>query len=224
MSTLSLIFDACTPRPDVERGTTKDEQFAADLAQVVNGTAPDEYLKPAIFFAHSYPTRGMKELLKAVCKRLSGLGGEVAAIIRLHTQYGGGKTHCLIAVTNAVRGMHGVPNCAEFIDPALLPKGEVRVAALDGENSDPANGLTLEGDLRAYTLWGELAYRLAGVKAIAGSRKAIGTCALREPRLSVSCLATSRRSSCLMKSRSICERRSRLIPAQAGSSQRSYRP
>ena len=164
MSTLPLIFDACIPRADVEAGTTKDEQFAADLAQVVNGTAPREYLDPAVFFAHSYPTRGMKDLFKAVCTRISGIGGEVASIIRLHTQYGGGKTHCLIGLTHAVRGMEGVANISEFVDPALLPKGTVRVAALDGENSDPANGLTLEGDLRAYSLWGELAYRLAGVE------------------------------------------------------------
>ena len=49
-----------------------------------------------------------------------------------------------------------------FVDPALLPKGPVRVAALDGENSDPANGLTLEPGLRAKTLWGELAWQLGG--------------------------------------------------------------
>ncbi len=58
--------------------------------------------------------------------------------------------------------MKGVANIAEFVEPSLLPKTKVRVAALDGENSDPADGLTLEGDLRAYSLWGELAYRLAG--------------------------------------------------------------
>ena len=58
--------------------------------RVVNGTAPADYLEPKPFFAKSYPTRGMKELLKAVCPRLSGKGGEVSSIIRLGTQYGGG--------------------------------------------------------------------------------------------------------------------------------------
>lgn len=162
MSDLPFIYSTCRPRADVEAGTTKDEQFAADLAQVVRGTAPKEYADPATFFRHSYPTRGMKELLKAVCKRVSGTGGEVASVFRLQTQYGGVKTHLLIALTHAVRGMTGVANVKEYIDPALLPKGKVRVAALDGENTDPADGLTLEGDLRAYSLWGELAYRLAG--------------------------------------------------------------
>lgn len=164
MAELQTIFESCKPRADVEAGTTKDEQFAADLAQVVKGTAPKEYADAATFFRHSYPTRGMKDLLKTVCTRLSGKGGEIASIIRLDTQYGGGKTHCLIALTHAVRGMQGVENVADFVDPALLPQGDVRVAALDGENADPADGLTLEGDVRAYSLWGELAYRLAGLK------------------------------------------------------------
>src|SRR5436190_6682897 len=122
MTELPLIYATCKPRADVEAGTTKDEQFAADLAQVVRGTAPREYSDPATFFRHSYPTRGMKELLKAVCKRVSGLGGEVASIIRLQTPYGGGKTHAIIALVHAVRGMKGVANVSEFVDPALLPK------------------------------------------------------------------------------------------------------
>src|SRR5437660_8094556 len=139
MNTLPTIFQTCRPRADVEAGTTKDEQFAADLAQVVRGTAPREYSDPATFFRHSYPTRGMKALLKAVCKRISGIGGEVASIIRLQTKYGGGKTHGLIALVHAVRGMQGIANVAEFVDPSLLPKSKVRVPALDGENSDPAD-------------------------------------------------------------------------------------
>ena len=116
MTSLKSIFETCKPRADVEAGTTKDEQFAADLAQVVNGTAPKEYADAATFFRHSFPTRGMRDLLKAVCKRLSGKGGEIASIIRLDTQYGGGKTHGLIALTHAVRGMQGVENVHEFID------------------------------------------------------------------------------------------------------------
>jgi hypothetical protein len=35
------VFESCVPRPDVAAGTTRDEQFAADLAQVIRGTAPD---------------------------------------------------------------------------------------------------------------------------------------------------------------------------------------
>ena len=91
-------------------GTVRDDEFMADLSRVVNGTAPADYLDPAAFFAKSYPTRGIKELLKAVCLRLSGKGGEVSSIIRLGTQYGGGKTHALIALVHAVRGAKDVTN------------------------------------------------------------------------------------------------------------------
>jgi hypothetical protein len=86
----------------------------------------------------------------------------VASIFRLDTNYGGGKTHALIALTHATQGMGGVPNVGEFLDPALLPTGKVRIAAFDGENADPLNGRPLEPGLRAYTPWGEIAYSLAG--------------------------------------------------------------
>ena len=48
-----------------------------------------------------------------------------------------------IALVHAVRGMKGVPIPENFVDPAILPAGAIRIAALDGENADPANGLTL---------------------------------------------------------------------------------
>src|ERR1043165_8188364 len=86
---LPTIFSTCRPRADVLAGTVRDDEFMADLSRVVNGTAPADYLDPIAFFAKRYPTRGMKELLKAVCLRLSGKGGEVSSIIRLGTQYGG---------------------------------------------------------------------------------------------------------------------------------------
>jgi predicted AAA+ superfamily ATPase len=86
MSMPQTVFESCVPRPDVAAGTTKDEQFAADLAQVIRGTAPDEYRVPAVFFRNGYPTRGMKELHKAVCLPLSGQGGEVGSVFRLDTR------------------------------------------------------------------------------------------------------------------------------------------
>src|SRR5664279_5890900 len=122
---LPTIFDTCHPRADVLAGTIRDDEFMADLSRVVNGTAPVDYLDPAAFFAKSYPTRGMKELLKAVCLRLSGKGGEVSSIIRLGTQYGGGKTHSLIALVHAVNGMQGVANVSDFVDSAILPSGKI---------------------------------------------------------------------------------------------------
>jgi hypothetical protein len=120
----------------------------------------------------------MNELLKAVCQRLSGHGGEIGSVFWLDTQYGGGKTHGLIVLVQAVNGMAGVGDVAGFVDPALLPNGKVRVATLDGEKNDPADSLRLGDGLRAYSLWGDLAFRLAGgLRQPAGRER--GRCALR---------------------------------------------
>ncbi|MBE9018013.1 ATP-binding protein [Chroococcidiopsidales cyanobacterium LEGE 13417] len=158
---MKTLFEICSPRPDILKGDIRESDFAADLAQVINGTAPLEYALPNKFFANTHPTQGLKALLKIVCQRLQGLGG--SAVLRLDTQYGGGKTHSLIALTHAAQGMKGVENILEFIDPELVPTIAVRLAAFDGENADPLNGRPLGDGLRAYTPWGELAYGLAGV-------------------------------------------------------------
>ena len=160
--TIPAIFETCRPRPDVLKGAVAEADFAADLAQVIAGRGPVEYLDPARFFANTYPTRGLANLLVNVCRRLSGAGGEAAAIFRLDTSYGGGKTHGLIALAHAVRGVRGVADIAEFIDPSLLPDGHVRLAAFDGENADPANGRAMGDGVLAHTPWGEIAHGLAG--------------------------------------------------------------
>ena len=160
--TTPTIFETCRPRDDVLSGAMADADFAADLASVVTGTSSPAYHDPVRFFADTYPTRGLRNLLANVCRRLSGAGGEVAAIFRLDTAYGGGKTHGLIALAHAAKGLAEVPNVSEFLDAGLLPKGPVRVAAFDGENADPANGRRMGDGVLAYTPWGGIAYALAG--------------------------------------------------------------
>ncbi len=181
---MRTLFDLCTPRDDVLRGSVQESDFAADLAQVLRGEAPREYQDPATFFANTHPTNGIRRLADNVCRRLGDLGG-APAIFRLDTQYGGGKTHALIALTHVANGMAGVANVAEFVDPSIVPKVRVRVAAFDGENADPTNGRVLGGGTRAFTPWGELAYALAaaeGYRAVERSdreRRAPGAETLR---------------------------------------------
>ena len=170
--TVPTIFDLCVPRRDVLDGTSSDADFAADLSQVIRQSdVATEYTDPVRFFANTYPTRGLCSLLSNVCTRLSGRSGAVAAIFRLDTTFGGGKTHGLIALVHAARGMQGVANPAEFVDPSLLPSGTVKVAAFDGENADPANGRRMGDGVLAYTPWGELAYALGGVQGYERLRK-----------------------------------------------------
>ena len=158
--TIPTIFDTCQPRADILTGSVADADFAADLAQVIAGRASEEYGDAARFFARTWPTRGLRNLLANVCRRLSGTGGEAAAIFRLDTSYGGGKTHGLIALAHAVSGGADVAGIGEFVDPALLPAAPVRVAAFDGENADPANGRAMGEGVLAHTPWGEIAFAL----------------------------------------------------------------
>lgn len=160
--TVPTIFDSCRPRPDVLSGSVTEADFAADLAQVIVGEGRDDYVDPARFFANTYPTRGLRNLLANVCGRLGGAGGEAASIFRLDTSYGGGKSHGLIALCHAARSGVDVPGIAEFVDPELLPGGRVRIAAFDGENADPANGRRMDGGHLAFTPWGEIASALGG--------------------------------------------------------------
>jgi hypothetical protein len=183
--TLPLIFAACKPKEDVRSGTMADAEFAADLSMVLRGEAPAEYQKPELFFANTFPTRGLKNLLLNVCSRLSR-GSGVASIFRLDTSYGGGKTHGLIALVHAARSGRSVKGIEEFVDQDNLPGGDVKIAAFDGENADPANGRLMEAGLRAFTPWGELAYQLGGragyelVKPSDVARMAPGADTLRE--------------------------------------------
>ena len=151
------IFDICQPRPDVLVGRVADADFAADLASVIDGRPSAEYPEPAHFFANTYPTRGLRDSLANVCRRLSGLGGEAATIFRLDTTYGGRKTHGLIALVHAAAGMKGVADVGEFVEPGLLPAGGVRIAAFDGENADPANRRAMGDGVLARTPWDEIA-------------------------------------------------------------------
>lgn len=156
------LFTICEPRPDVLQGTLRESDFAADLSQVLKGEAPDEYKRPELFFANTYPTKGLKTILKLVSMRVLGLPEQVGAIFRLDTQFGGGKTHALIALAHAMQGKSGVAESDEFLETSLWPTAPIRIAAFDGENADPANGRKLSESIRAYTPWGELAYALAG--------------------------------------------------------------
>lgn len=85
--TAATVFETCHPRSDVLQGSVTEADFAADLAQVITGQGSQEYLEPARFFANTYPTRGLKDLLANVCRCLTGAGGEAAPRLTA----GGGK-------------------------------------------------------------------------------------------------------------------------------------
>lgn len=159
---LKPLTQACTPRADVLAGQFAAADFAARLEQVVSDpTGYADYGDPARFFALTYPTGGMKRLLTGVFGRLSDqdVPGAENPVVRFQTSFGGGKTHGLIAAYHVAKGFRPA---AEFFDNGFdvnqLP-GDMRVAALVGEQIDPVNGVDING-ITAYTLWGAIGAQL----------------------------------------------------------------
>jgi hypothetical protein len=156
---LKPITATCEPREDVLAGELSDQHFAAQLDAVVR--APDAYPvygDADAFFALTYPTAGLKELLRRVFGRLSGTSDGDSGVVRAETSFGGGKTHSLIAVHHLATGARPA-NVDEFIDTATVPD-DTRSVALVGDALDPVNGTEAPDGDRAVTLWGALAARL----------------------------------------------------------------
>ena len=159
------VFETCIPRPEVLSGELKEDIFAARLRDVMQGTADPVYGDPDIFFENTYPTTGLKELLKEALGRLTGIKPNSSPILRLETSFGGGKTHNLIALYHLVKNKVTNPRVKEFIDPSFIPIEPLsRVAGIVGTDMDVENGIN-HGEITTYTLWGEIAYQLGGHEA-----------------------------------------------------------
>ena len=173
------VFETCQPRPEVLSGALKEEIFAARLKDVIDGHAEDVYQDPARFFDNTYPTAGLRSLLQEALGRLSGLQPANNPVIRLETAFGGGKTHGLIALYHAARGRATAAMVGGMLDPALLPRpGQVCAVGVVGSDLDPSTGLYHPQDgVRTLTLWGELAYQLAGAEGYALAAQSERTCA-----------------------------------------------
>jgi predicted AAA+ superfamily ATPase len=161
--------DVIAPHPDVQSGRYLQAEFAADLAQVVAGTAEAEYQDPREFFRRTYVTPDMARLLRNALERLTGRGGE--PVIDLKTAFGGGKTHTLLALYHLVRAGERVadlPDIRRLLeDTGLESIPSACVAALVGTALSPTKAIRELDDLHVpvNTLWGEMAYQLGGSQA-----------------------------------------------------------
>ena len=124
----------------------------------MEGNASQEYADPVRFFASTYPTKGIRELLRQVLARLGGTNN--TSVFWLNTSFGGGKTHALIALLHAAQSPP--PEAvSEFVGKVPLSP-DAKIAVFDGQNADISNGHSLGDGIMAHTPWGEIAYRLAG--------------------------------------------------------------
>ena len=154
------------PHQDVATGEFQQAEFAADLSKVHNGSAPSEYRNPREFFARTYLTEGLSNLLIGAAKRLGLKGGD--PVVELQTNFGGGKTHSMLALYHMVGGTpaEDLPGLDQLLSRNdLNVPGKVNRAVLVGTSRGPQDIISVEGGRKIRTTWGELAWQLGGAKA-----------------------------------------------------------
>ena len=151
------------PHADVASGRFDQAEFAADLFEVYSNNADEEYQDPKAFFARTYLTHGLRDLLVGAARRLSEDGGD--PVIELQTNFGGGKTHSMIALYHLASGVPAkdLPGVGEALSEAgvSLPS-EINRAVLVGQMISPSAPQQVVKGIELRTLWGHLAYQLGG--------------------------------------------------------------
>ncbi len=167
-STLKPWREIATPHADVASGRYQQAEFAADLWQVHLGQGSDEYRKPQEFFRRTYLTESLKRLLVGGVQRISGKGGD--PVVQLQTNFGGGKTHSMLALYHLFSGAN--PSELAGVDAVMADAGvkslpKAKRVVLVGNKISPGNPITKPDGTIVCTLWGELAYQLGGKNAFA---------------------------------------------------------
>lgn len=160
--------EVVTPHADVASGRYQQAEFAADLWQVHLGEGSDEYRKPQEFFRRTFLTESLKQLLISGVQRISGKGGD--PVVQLQTNFGGGKTHSMLALYHLFSGV--APGELPGVDEVMAAAGVTKLpkanrVVLVGNKISPGNPVKKADGTVVRTLWGELAYQLGGKKAFA---------------------------------------------------------
>ena len=155
--------EVVTPHPDVASGRYQQAEFAADLHQVWRDEASDEYGKPVEFFRRTFLPDGLRQLLLNAVRRFRKEGGD--PVVELQTNFGGGKTHSMIALYHLAAGYppHELPGVEAMLAEADLGAPPVaNTAVLVGQMVSPGGIYDKGGGVTVRTLWGELAWQLGG--------------------------------------------------------------
>ena len=179
--------EAIDLNPDVKKESGQAE-YRADLQKVGKGAANSIYSDPIQFFKRTYISAGLRELLVNSLKRWNGKGGD--PVVQTKIGFGGGKTHSLIALRHLATNPEELLSHGESSKPALARMTreireiveaaelndetlhECKVAVLAGTYlSTTTDAKTEKGD-PLNTLWGEMAYQLAGQRGYEFVREA----------------------------------------------------
>ena len=172
-------------KDELRSGELSLAEFAADLHEVTLGQGKRPvYEDPARFFALTYPTHALRELVKDVAERLAGKSAK--AVRQLELTYGGGKTHTLITLYHLFRdpaALSGVTAVQEFRQHVGADLPEAFPVPLCFDKIDVERGIdgvrAPDGETRTLKHpWSVLAFQLAGadgLRAIHAERRGQGT-------------------------------------------------
>ena len=160
-------IEVALPHPDVLANRFKEAEFAADLFAVDAGYATEDYAAPENFYRITFLTEGLKRVLLSALQRLGGAGGD--PVIGLQTAFGGGKTHTMLAVLHLAKAadLKLLEGIAPLVEKAGI-KGwkKPKVAVFVGSSKGTDVSLNLKDGPKLHTLWGYIAWRLAGDKGL----------------------------------------------------------
>lgn len=157
------------PHDDVATGNFAASEFAADLYKVAFGGEEDsEYANPVEFFRRTYLTGGLTDLIGRAVRRLSG-DDNAPPVINLQTNFGGGKTHSMLALWHVAAGLP-VGDFPQETQDLLTANGysgaKINRVAIVGNHLSPS-GVEEKDGTKVNTIWGELAWQLGGAEGYA---------------------------------------------------------
>ena len=160
-------------KEELRSGELTLAEFAADLHEVTLGEGRRPiYEDPARFFALTFPTPALRELVKDVAERLAGRSAK--AVRQLELTYGGGKTHTLITLYHLFRdpaALSGVKAVQEFRQHVGRALPQAFTVSLCFDKIDVERGIdgvrAPDGETRSLKHpWSVLAFQLAGADGL----------------------------------------------------------
>ena len=160
-------------KEELRTGELSLAQFAADLHEVTLAQRRRPvYEDPEKFFALTYPTHALRELVKDVAARLAGQSDK--AVRQLELTYGGGKTHTLITLYHLFRDpavLPDLPAVHEFREHVGADLPRAFTVALCFDKIDVERGIEgvrgPDGETRTLRHpWSVLAFQLAGADGL----------------------------------------------------------
>ncbi len=160
---LPLWTDTCKPIPEVIGDGIPEQSWAADFGEMLDGRASQIYTDPTQFFEMTYITENMRTIFVNVLRAATGNAGQ--RILEIDTPFGGGKTHCVIALYHLIKNFKVLqkhPKVQDIYKEASFDASkQVKIATIVGTELNPLGTLHEESGITTQTLMGEIVYQLA---------------------------------------------------------------